>query len=52
VGEKFPPQYIDWQNVNVKPMGGDGFDEPMVEKTMCDLLGILVMLKKNLPLWI
>jgi hypothetical protein len=40
VGENFPEQQVDWQNVNVKLMGGDGFDEPMVDKTMCGLLGI------------
>jgi hypothetical protein len=41
VGENFPRQHIDWQNINVNPMGGDGFDEPMADKTMCGLLGIL-----------
>jgi hypothetical protein len=40
VGENFSAQQVDWQNVNVKPMGGDGVDEPMAEKTMCDVLGI------------
>jgi hypothetical protein len=40
VGENFPAQQVDWQNVNVKPMGGDGFDKPMAEQKMCDILGI------------
>jgi hypothetical protein len=40
VGENFSAQQVDWQNVNVKPMGGDGFDEPMADKTICDILGI------------
>jgi hypothetical protein len=40
VGENFSAQQVDWQNVNVKRMGGDGVDEPMAEKTMCDVLGI------------
>jgi hypothetical protein len=37
VGENFSAQQVDWQNVNVKPMGGDGINEPMAEKTMCDV---------------
>jgi hypothetical protein len=41
VGENFPAQQVDWENVNVKPMGGDGFNEPMADKTMFDILGIL-----------
>jgi hypothetical protein len=40
VGENFSAQQVDWQTVNVKPMGGDGVDEPMAEKIMCDILGI------------
>jgi hypothetical protein len=40
VGENFSAQQVDWQNVNVKPMGGDGFDKSMADKTMCDILGI------------
>jgi hypothetical protein len=40
VGENFIAQQVDWQTINVKPMGGDGVDEPMAEKTMCDVLGI------------
>jgi hypothetical protein len=40
VGENFSSQQVDWQNVNIKPMRGDGFDEPMAEKTLCDVLGI------------
>jgi hypothetical protein len=40
VRENFSAQQVDWQNVNVKSMGGDGVDEPMAEKIMCDILGI------------
>jgi hypothetical protein len=29
VGENFSAQQVDWQNVIVKPMGGDGVDEPV-----------------------
>jgi hypothetical protein len=40
VEENFPAHQVDWHNVNVKPMGGDGFDEPMADKTVCGILGI------------
>jgi hypothetical protein len=40
VGENFLGQHIDWQNINVNSMGGDGFDKPMADKTMYGPLGI------------